>query len=383
MNFIAKTVFSLSVLLAVSGCSTFGGTQKKVAQLPTIDNNYGVHTAWSASTGADRDNQWVGVDNVFYAGKIYSADVHGNVMAKDALSGQTLWHVKLPDQLSSGPAVTADTVVVSSRQGQVFALDANTGHGLWVKPLQVEVLAPAVIDEKRSLVYLHGADSSVYALRLEDGESHWVDIYDAPALTLRNSSEPLLLDEWLVVGQPNGKVLAIDPSTGEREWESTLAIPAGRTEIQRMVDIVAAPRAVGGTVYMVSYQGKLAAMSLSSGRLLWDKPMSVIEDFVIDGDTLILTDTNDTVWSIDRHSGDTMWQQSNLFGRKLSGPIIWEGHVLVADELGYLHWLDRQTGQWKYWRRMSKQQLLSPTALGGHDLLVSGKSGRQIVIRPE
>ncbi|MAZ44801.1 MAG: outer membrane protein assembly factor BamB [Legionellales bacterium] len=382
MKFVFNSAATLVLLGALSGCSMLASKDKPMAQLPDFDGGQvATKSLWSTSNGADREKQWVGVSNVVKGPAVFSADVFGNVTARSALTGDKIWAVKLPESLSAGPSVEGDVCIVSSQEGQLFAMSAEDGRPLWVARTQSETLSPVLIDMTGKRVYVHGTDSSLHALSLVDGSHLWTSFHDAPALTLRATSHPILVDDMVVVGQPSGRVLALDARSGEQEWESTLSVPEGRTDIQRMVDIVATPIAVGDKLYVVSYQGKLAGMSVSSGRVVWNKNLSVTADFAVEGDVLYLTDQSDVVWAVDRHSGETLWKQPALFNRGLTGPTLWGDSVVVGDKLGYLHWLNTKTGQWESWRHITKQPLLKPQITEQNDLLVSGQGGRLTILR--
>ena len=44
-------------------------------------------------------------------------------------------------------------------------------------------------------------------------------------------------------------------------WEATIAIPKGRTELERVVDIDAELKLVEGTIYAAAFHGEVAAVS--------------------------------------------------------------------------------------------------------------------------
>ncbi len=50
--------------------------------------------------------------------------------------------------------------------------------------------------------------------------------------------------------------------------------PSGRTDIQRMVDISADPVVKDDLVYVVCYHGNLAAFTIKTGQLVWERKIS-------------------------------------------------------------------------------------------------------------
>ena len=78
------------------------------------------------------------------------------------------------------------------------------------------------------------------------------------------------------------------------------------------VDIDADPIVRGDVAYLASYQGYVGALSLKDGQFIWRKPASVYKNMAIDGNALYLTDSDDTIWSINRQNGQVNWKQVAL-----------------------------------------------------------------------
>ena len=370
-----KAAHGLCLLLGLAGCAS---RSPHSAQMDNLMTPVGFHEKWSASNCANRDNKAIAIDNVISGNAVYSADAFGRVQARHLADGRLLWESQLPQSLSSGPSVSENYVIVSSREGMLYALDTQRGKAAWATQLPTETLAKAFIDEKEQRLVVHGTDASVYALDLQTGQRLWTHDHDAPALVLRATSPVIGFDDLLIVGQPTGKVQALYASTGDTAWESVVAIPTGHSEIQRMVDIVAAPVVDEGRLFVVSYQGKLAAISPSSGRLIWDKPLSSVSNFVVAESVVYITDTDNGLWAINASSGETFWHQTALSEHPLTGPAFWDNQLWVADASGDVFSLDKASGKLKGRYDASRQAMLQPKV--DDVMLVSGEDGRLIII---
>ncbi len=53
----------------------------------------------------------------------------------------------------------------------------------------------------------------------------------------------------------------------------------------------------------------------------------------------------DHVVAVDARSGTELWENSKLEYRQLTAPVIVDNYLVVGDTLGYLHWMDRSTGE--------------------------------------
>ena len=143
----------------------------------------------------------------------------------------------------------------------------------------------------------------------------------------------------------NGRLLAVNLQSGKLLWQTTISIPRGRTDLERMVDIDANPVVVDDTVYVVSYQGRLAAVQLGSGRILWTRDIASYNGMMVDVYRIYLVDSQSMVWALDRFNGATLWKQDALLRRSLTTPRLQNQYVIVADFDGFVHWLRRDNGK--------------------------------------
>ena len=72
---------------------------------------------------------------------------------------------------------------------------------------------------------------------------------------MRGTGAPLVTNHLAVAGLSTGKVVALDTQTGVPVWEQRVAVPQGRSELERIVDIDGGLLLSGGTLYVASYQG--------------------------------------------------------------------------------------------------------------------------------
>ena len=147
-----------------------------------------------------------------------------------------------------------------------------------------------------------------------------------------------------LIGSANGKVIALALSDGRLLWETVVAEPRGRTEVERVVDVDAELAVGDGVVHAASYQGNLVTLSLESGQMIWSRDIGSSSGMVIDGPYLYVSDVNGDIWALSRRDGDTMWKQEALHQRGLSAPAQQGNYLVVGDFEGYLHWLDKEDG---------------------------------------
>jgi len=128
-------------------------------------------------------------------------------------------------------------------------------------------------------------------------------------------------------------------------WDKVISLPKGRSELQRMVDIRSDIIRDGDSIFVATFQGNLAKVALPSGDIQWEKELSVYHTLAMDDRMIYLTDAHYHVWALDKATGEVLWEQDNLAERYVGAPVIMDDALVVGDRGGYLHWLNKDTGQ--------------------------------------
>lgn len=301
-----------------------------------------VDEVWSARVGR-ASVPYHRLELAHWQGQIIAAAADGKVTAFSAVDGAERWQQDLDVELSGAVAAGEGIVVVASATGRVFALEAGSGIIRWRADLGAEVLAPAAIGQGR--VVLRTGDGRVVALSAATGVREWLYSRSVPALSLRGHSAPVLVPDGVVAGFDNGRLSALDLASGSPAWEATVAVPEGRTDLARMVDLDADPLVVGGDLFAGTYQGRVAGIALASGQIAWAREISVIGGLAADADNLYVTDAEGRLWALDRRNGASVWRLDDLEGLQLSAPVMHNGYVLVAGSDGASNWIDTRDGR--------------------------------------
>jgi len=347
----AGRVFVAALLLLLTACSAVPQTRTAAQRLPEIVPRYDVVPLWyrQAQGGYALDPALMRV--TVAGGRCYFVDTTGYITVLDANTGARVWRAKPsaghdaqdPSTLLSGAlAVSNDLVLAGTREGKLLALDAAHGSLRWQAVLSSEVLAPPTVEA--GVVMVHSNDGRLYALSMVDGHDLWTYDSSVPALSLRGSSRPLIADGRVIGGLDNGKVVALTSSDGQVQWETTVAVPEGRSELDRLVDIDADPLYVEGVVFAAAYHGRVVALSALSGRILWARDISAHTGMAVSGDLLIVSASDGTVWALDRGTGSVLWRQDELVDRTITAPVIQSGQIAIGDAEGFIHWLTPDDG---------------------------------------
>jgi outer membrane protein assembly factor BamB len=332
----------------VSGISDYfrGGEDNADPPSPLVEYSPEIklEVVWKESVGVGAEEQSLKLIPAIGNGKIVAADLEGVVQARSLTTGNLIWETETDVHFSGGPGLGASSVILGSSDAEVVALDIETGQVLWKSAVSSEVLSVPVVAD--GVVVVRTTDGSVFALDEKTGGKRWTYERAVPALSLRGTGSPLIVEDNVIGGYDNGKLMALRLADGKYSWETSISIPKGRSEIERLVDLDVDPIVISGVIYVASYQGGIAAVSELDGDVLWrNENISSHSGLSSDARYLYLADSESHVWQLDQRSGASLWKQKDLHQRRLTAPAAYENYVVVGDFEGYVHWLSGIDGR--------------------------------------
>jgi outer membrane protein assembly factor BamB len=333
-----------TVLLCV-GCSSPSAkknSDKPVALIP-IPNHLAVQRVWSAKLGGEAPKLRLGLGVAASATHLFAANHKGTVESRELQTGHLMWRRELKAPLSAGPATALGIVVVASSKGEVIALDETDGKPRWRIRINAEILsAPAIGND---LVVVRTVDGKLHGLSISDGADLWVADQQVPRLSLRGTSEPIIVGDLAISGFDNGRVMAVARGNGGTAWDAPVGQSHGSTELQRLIDVDARVMAAGDDLFAVAYQGRVARIARETGQIIWARDLSSYRGLAVDDNALYVSTSDGELTRVDRSNGTEQWTQKSLARRQLTAPAIYDGRVVVADAGGVVHWLDPANGE--------------------------------------
>ncbi|HET8806815.1 MAG TPA: outer membrane protein assembly factor BamB [Methylophaga sp.] len=347
---IKKCLFVSLILASLNGCGaveylfveeTYEAPPEPLVEfVPEFEPNI----LWQEDTGDGAENVYADLSPWLQNDHIFTVDAEGDVRSYQAKNGRSVWQQELDVNVAAGVGGGAGKILIGTQQGEVIALDDQTGDILWRQRLTSEVLAPPKANE--NVVVVRTADGRVTGLSADKGKVLWNYQRSVPLLSLRGVSAPQIVGDRVLAGYDNGKLVALSLTDGKVIWEKSVAVPRGRTELERLVDIDADLKIVDNIVYAAAYQGNLAAFDIETGNQLWSREISSKNGFdVASGEAVYITDEDSNVWAIQDGSGDSLWRQTRLLRRDVTAPAIVGDYIVVGDLEGYLHWIARSDGR--------------------------------------
>ena len=372
-------VFLTSILLlGLSGCQTvsnvwsdfFGSSNKNVpAALVQFNPSVEVKQRANANVGSAAGSIFT---PAMTKEGIFAVSFDGKLARYEPGTLQEKWRIDTGKKITGGVGAADNLVVVGTAKGEVLAYDFN-GKAVWQTRVSSEVLSAPQIAE--GLAIVRSGDGRVFALAASDGKRKWLYQRATPALTIRSYGGVLIEKNVVFAGFSGGKLVALELPTGALGWESSVALPRGVSELERIADVTSNPVSDGGIVCAVAYQGRVACFEPKTGNLIWSRDISSVAGMSMDARNVYVSDVNGTVHALDKSAGAYVWKQEKLAHRELSAPLVYRGYVIVADLQGYVHFLGREDGAFAARFATDGSPIRAQPQVSGEGILVQSKKG--------
>ena len=175
MKSLLRLLFLSILTVVLSACSLFGGDDDEKlepTELLDFDQTMDIQKIWSGKVGDGSEFLRLALNPAGDGARIYAASFDGNVTAYDPENGKRLWRTQLKQELSAGPGVGSDHVVVVSLQGDLICLSASDGVETWRINIDGESEAPPLV--KNDIIVIVTIDGKLRGYSVFDGVERWV-----------------------------------------------------------------------------------------------------------------------------------------------------------------------------------------------------------------
>jgi outer membrane protein assembly factor BamB len=380
----ALRLLLLAPVLLLSGCSWLDKLDKKdepqPAELTRIEDEVRLRQVWSVNVGDGQGEEFNRLKPHYDNGKVFAASNDGTVQAVDAETGKTLWRQRSDYVITGGVGFDNGRVLVGTENSLVVAFDAEDGSELWAASVSSEVLSAPAANGR--FVVVQTVDGNLTGLDAETGAQRWIYENSVPALSLRGTSAPLVLEGFVIAAMANGTVVSVALDNGTLRWEERVAIPTGRSEIDRLIDIDGdLVLNDAGLVLAPSYQGYFAAIDAVTGQTRWRNEESSYVGANFGFGNLYLVDDEDLVKAYRAGQETSVWENDALIRRQLSAPLGFSNYVAVADFEGYVHLLSQVDGRIVGRARVDRKGGRARMVNQGNTIFVLGNSGKLAALR--
>lgn len=317
-------------------------------------------TAWEAEAGAvwkiavplpGMNSPVVWKDHVFLSG----ADADSReVYCFNAATGELRWKrvvapiteaSKKALKVSQDTGYAASTMATDGRRafaifvdGELVAFDFE-GKPVWQRSLGLPensygYASSLVAFEDLLIVQLdHNKDSFVVGIDAATGRDRWKTPRDfgpswASPQIIQGPKGPLL------VTVASSFLIAYDPRTGSESW---------RVECLKEAEVAVSPFYADGVVYAAAEYNTLAAVDVSSHKVLWENHDAIpgISTPVVANGLMVFGSTDGGIICLDAKTGVELWRKETDEGI-FASPALAGEHMYVIDRTGTVHVFEAQ-----------------------------------------
>jgi len=351
---------AISTLTVLPACSS-SPARPGVAELPALPAKpIRLDDRWSVSVGDGADGEVVNLEPAVEAPAVYVASRDGVIKSIGRATGKQRWKVSLKTGILGGVAVSNDAIALGTDQGDLLLLRTRDGKPIWKAPLGASLLSVPRLTANEVVVQTH--DGRIQVFDRATGKPRWKFDTPVPPLSLRGNAAPVISGDKLFAVSGQGDLYQLDLATGLPVWQTRVTSSRGRGEIERLMDIDGdLVLDTNGTLYTAGYQSQITATDTQQVRRRWQLNISTSQSVAYDAAHVYAVDVDGTMAAINKITGALMWKQDGLKGRKLIGPVVWRGIVVVGDSEGWLHLFSPADGAPRGRVRVARDPLMSIT----------------------
>ncbi len=349
------------------------------AELQEIARQVNMRREWSVNVGNGQGDDYNKLTPVLDGETIYAASVNGNVVAVNVSNGDIRWRTRIEGTITGGVGARNGIVMIGTEEAEVVVLDQSSGSVRWRQPVSSEVLSAP--QTNGDIVVAQTVDDKLVALEFDSGEQRWIYETTQPALTLRGTNRPVITSVGTVIaGFSNGTMVSVAAEDGVWRWEERIAIPEGRYDIERVIDVDGQLLLDGNRILASSYQGNLMALDIMSGRIVWGMEASSYHGLARGFGNLYYSSDDSHIVAVRDNSEDVAWESSDLSYRDITAPTAISNYIAVADFEGYVHLLSQIDGRIVGRTRVDNDGVRAPMVARAGMLYVFGNSGRLVAL---
>ncbi|MGW1674785.1 outer membrane protein assembly factor BamB family protein [Streptomyces sp. NPDC002324] len=278
-------------------------------------------------------------------GLVYAGSKDGNLYALDAETGKPRWQFGTGNGVYTCPAVAGGLAYFGSADYHLYAVEVKTGEQRWQFSAGGEVNSSPVV--AGGVVYAGSDDARLYAVDARTGDRKWTF-----AAKGRIRSSPVVAWNKVYVGSEDSRLYAVDVATGERRW-------AFGTD----GDVKSSPAVADRVVYLGSYDGNLYAVDCDTGDLRWRFATGggVGSSPAVSGGVVYVGSDDGNLYAVDARTGRQRWK-FGIGAVVYSSPAVLGDTVYVGSKNGNLYAVRADTGTSLWTYRTGADIRSSPTA---------------------
>jgi len=198
--------------------------------------------------------------------------------------GRNMWYANL--------AYSNDTIYTAGLDGKIYAFDAETGKKQWIKKINDYGGMTWINAEKDRVIICW--ENETNALDPQNGDIDW---------TKHNikyvSSQPVFLDDKIIIGTREGDIYSIDSDNGKAIWYITLEPQKIYLSVDKKRDSI-----------IVTNNKKCYSINAEDGEIKWtfDTDGIIVSQPLVVDDTIFVGSCDTNLYAINARTGEEKWR---------------------------------------------------------------------------
>lgn len=323
-------------------------------------------------------------------GRVLVGSGDGNLYALDEESGREIWRFSTGGAVDSSPAVSEGTAFFASRDRNLYAVDVRSGKEKWRFAMGEDVpfawgyewiISSPALDGRR--VFVAGGDGVLSCLAEESGAVLWRFRTGG-----RLRASPAVAGGTVYQGCMDGILYALEEATGKVRWK--YETEGVRNDLEKAGfdrrSIASSAAVFGGVVTFGSRDAHQYALDAKTGRLLWRiaHPVAFTKEHlefawcegspaISDGVSYVGSSDGYFVNAAEIRTGKELWRVS-MPSRIISSPAVAGDALYAGCEDGNVFGLDRATGR-ELWRYRTGDSVYSSPSADGDRVFIGSDDG--------
>lgn len=254
------------------------------------------------------------------------------------------------------PVIANGVVYVGAMNGEMHAINADTGATVWIKRPGGPI--PHTAAFANDVIYFGSLDGTVYALNTADGATRWQFPTGGPVM-----SAPAVVDGRVFIGSNDGNLYVLDAATGSELWHVSTGSP-----------VVSSPAVVNGFVYFGSEDLKARCVEIATQTVRWT---TQLYGYSMHNTHPIVSDNGQVVIFVTVKPGGSSYVPLEGYPNTSSSadPVqTWNSYYQANPKYRTLYYLDATTGADK-WNATTRRYVPLPIPYWGLLAPVLGPDG--------
>jgi len=306
------------------------------------------------------------------------------------------WSFRAGGEVISSPAIVGGIVYVGSNDGNLYAVDQETGAQKWKFATAARVTSSPAVEN--GVVYFGSYDGNFYAIDAATGKLRWkfrnAGEHRYTATHLHGSvpegenmpdpfdvylSSPTIWNGVAYFGSGDGNVYALDAGSGALKWKFKTG------------DVVhASPAIAEGKLYVGSWDSYFYALDAATGTELWrfktgedadiHNQVGIQSSATVANGIVYFGCRDSKFYALDAATGQQRWVFPNKGSWVITSPVVQDGKVYFAtSDTALLHIVDANTGAPIDTIKFHWPIFGSPS-IAGNMLYVAGQDGKLVAV---